>query len=207
MDIGKTRKNYKSKNGIFNNNRSPFLFFKEWYKEAEKKVSEPNAFALSTSSKNKTSSRMMLLKDFSNTFTFYTNTSSKKGRDILTNKAASMLFWWKELEQQIRIEGTLSQLSTYMVKKYFYSRPKDSQIAALSSDQSSQLESYNHLIEEFDTNKKKYSKKRVPFPKDWVGFELKPQMIEFWQGGPNRLHQRIEYKKIKDIWEARILAP
>ena len=207
MNINKTRKIYKDKKSIFNNNHSPLTLFKTWYREAEKKVSEPNAFSLSTIYKNKPSSRMMLLKSFSNTFTFYTNNNSRKGKDIDSNKFASILFWWKEMQRQVRIEGYLKELSQSTVKKYFYSRPRESQIGALSSNQSSLLSSYSELINEFNKNNIKYKNKKIPFPKNWTGFQLKPSLIEFWQGGKNRLHQRIEYKRNKNKWEIRILAP
>jgi len=207
MNINKTRKTYKDKKSIFNLTGSPIKIFKEWYLEAEKKVSEPNAFALSTSYKNIPSSRMMLLKSFSSTFIFYTNISSKKGKEIENNKAASILFWWKEMQRQVRIDGKLEQLSSSKVKKYFYSRPYESQIGALSSNQSSKLNSYEQLINEFEKNKSLFKNKKVLFPRNWVGFEFRPSSIEFWQGGKSRLHQRIEFKKIRKIWKKKILAP
>ena len=207
MNISKTRKTYKNKSDIFHVEISPLKLFKKWYLEAEKKVSEPNAFALSTSFKNKPSSRMMLLKKFSTNFTFYTNISSRKGREIIVNESASMLFWWKEMQRQIRIEGTLSELSLATVKKYFYSRPIDSQLGALSSNQSSKLSSYEVLVNEFHANKLRFKNKKVPFPINWTGYQLKPITIEFWQGGKDRLHQRIEYKRNKNKWESRILSP
>ncbi|NSW88962.1 pyridoxamine 5'-phosphate oxidase [bacterium] len=207
MNINKTRKIYKDKKSIFSNNHSPLALFKTWYSEAEKKVTEPNAFSLSTTYRNKPSSRMMLLKSFSNTFTFYTNNNSRKGKDIDSNKFASILFWWKEMQRQVRIEGYLKQLSESTVKKYFYSRPRESQIGALSSNQSSSLSSYNELVNEFNRNNIIYKNKKIPFPQNWTGFQLKPSLIEFWQGGKNRLHQRIEYKRKDKKWEIRILAP
>ena len=207
MNISKTRKTYKNKSDIFHVEIYPLKLFKKWYLEAEKKVSEPNAFALSTSFKNKPSSRMMLLKKFSTNFTFYTNISSRKGREIIVNESASMLFWWKEMQRQIRIEGTLSQLSLATVKKYFYSRPIDSQLGALSSNQSSKISSYEVLVNEFHANKLRFKNKKVPFPINWTGYQLKPITIEFWQGGKDRLHQRIEYKRNKNKWESRILSP
>ena len=207
MNINETRKTYKDKETIFNSVNSPLVLFKSWYKEAEKYVSEPNAFSLSTCYKNRPSSRMMLLKSFSNTFTFYTNIGSKKGNEIKNNKFASILFWWKEMQRQVRIDGYLFQLKESSVKRYFYSRPIESQIGALSSNQSSSLKSYNELVDKFNENSNKYKNIKVPFPKNWVGFKLKPNLIEFWQGGKNRLHQRIEYKKKKNKWDIRILAP
>ena len=207
MNINKTRKIYKDKKSIMDLKGSPIRIFKEWYMEAEKKVSEPNAFALSTCYKNTPSSRMMLLKDFSSTFIFYANISSKKGVEIRSNKSASILFWWKEIQKQVRIEGQLSQLSKVKVKKYFYTRPLESQIGALSSNQSSTLNSYDDLVHEFEKNKSLYKNKEVPFPVNWVGFELRPKTIEFWQGGTRRLHQRIEYSRHNNAWRRKILAP
>ncbi len=207
MDINKTRKIYKNKKPFFDEYTSPFLLFKKWYIEATKKVSEPNAFALSTSYQGKSSSRMMLLKSFSNSFTFYTNISSRKGRDIKKNNQASMLFWWKELQRQVRIEGNLYQLSESTVRKYFYSRPKESQIGALISNQSSEVSSFTDLIEDYNKKRIIYKNKKVPFPKNWTGFQLKPRLIEFWQGGENRLHQRVEHKRNGKKWDSKVLAP
>ena len=136
MKISSTRKEYKNSRSIFDRGRDPLRKFKVWYKEAERKVSEPNAFTLSTSYKNKPSSRIMLLKELDNELIFFTNKISRKGKDISSNKYASMVFWWKEINKQVRIEGKLRELPKKDVIKYFYSRPRESQIGALASIQS-----------------------------------------------------------------------
>ena len=149
MKISLQRKEYKNSKSIFDQESNPVKKFRKWYREAEKKVLEPNAFTLSTSYKNRPSSRMMLLKGIDEKLIFFTNKISRKGKDISSNKFASMVFWWKEINKQVRIEGKLEELPKKDVVKYFYSRPKESQIAALVSLQSSKLHSYNDLILEF----------------------------------------------------------
>ena len=207
MNINSTRKEYSKSRGFTKRDNDPFKIFKNWYKLAQKEVSEPNAFALSTSYKNKPISRMMLLKEFDEKFLFFTNKSSKKGRDIKANKFASILFWWKEIGKQVRIEGSLVELKIDDVKKYFYTRPFESQIGALTSNQSSEIGSYSQLKKKFFSNKKRFKDAKVPFPVNWTGYELNPSLFEFWQGGPYRLHDRLEFKKTKNIWKSRILAP
>ena len=207
MDIGSTRKDYKNQKLIFDDIHDPLIKFHQWYTYAEKKVSEPNAFALSTSSQNTPSSRMMLLKEYGETFVFYTNNSSKKASDIMQNKNASILFWWKEIHRQIRIDGKLKKIDKKRVEKYFYSRPIESQIGALISDQSKPIKSYNLLIDKYLATIKRYKNKKIPFPKNWIGIELMPKKIEFWQGGEFRIHQRLEFNKRGKKWNQKILSP
>ena len=207
MNIGSTRKDYKNQKLIFDDIHDPLIKFHQWYTYAQKKVSEPNAFALSTSSQNTPSSRMMLLKEYGETFVFYTNNSSKKGSDITQNKNASILFWWKEIHRQIRIDGKLKKIDKKRVEKYFYSRPIESQIGALISDQSKPIKSYNLLIDKYLATIKRYKNKKIPFPKNWIGIELMPKKIEFWQGGEFRIHQRLEFNKRGKKWNQKILSP
>ena len=207
MNIGSTRKDYKNQKLIFDDIHDPLIKFHQWYTYAQKKVSEPNAFALSTSSQNTPSSRMMLLKEYGETFVFYTNNSSKKASDISQNKNASILFWWKEIHRQIRIDGKLKKIDKKRVEKYFYSRPIESQIGALISDQSKPIKSYNLLIDKYLATIKKYKNKKIPFPKNWIGIELMPKKIEFWQGGEFRIHQRLEFNKRGKKWNQKILSP
>jgi pyridoxamine 5'-phosphate oxidase len=209
MKISSTRKEYKNSKSIFDRGRNPLKKFKAWYKEAEQKVSEPNAFTLSTSYKNKPSSRIMLLKELDNELIFFTNKISRKGKDISSNKYASMVFWWKEINKQVRIEGKLRELPKEDVIKYFYSRPRESQIGALASIQSSKLDSYNDLISKFEEIQNQYlaTNKKIPMPKSWVGYILDPELIEFWQGGSHRLHQRLEFKRNRNRWIKSVLSP
>ena len=207
MNIGSTRKDYKNQKLIFDDIHDPLIKFHQWYTYAQKKVSEPNAFALSTSSQNTPSSRMMLLKEYGETFVFYTNNSSKKASDIMQNKNASILFWWKEIHRQIRIDGKLKKIDKKRVEKYFYSRPIESQIGALISDQSKPIKSYNLLIDKYLATIKRYKNKKIPFPKNWIGIELMPKKIEFWQGGEFRIHQRLEFNRRGKKWNQKILSP
>lgn len=207
MNIGNTRKNYKNQESIFDDIKDPLIKFHQWYIHACKKVSEPNAFALSTLNKNVPSSRMMLLKEYNDRFLFYTNSLSKKGADISQNKNASMLFWWKEIHRQIRINGNLKKIDKKRVEKYFYSRPIESQVGALISNQSNPIKSYDLLIDKYHEMIKKYKNKKIPFPKNWIGIELIPKKIEFWQGGEFRIHQRLEFNKRGEKWYQKILSP
>ena len=207
MNIGSTRKDYKNQKLIFDDIHDPLIKFHQWYTYAQKKVSEPNAFALSTSSQDVPSSRMMLLKEYGETFVFYTNNSSKKGSDISQNKNASILFWWKEIHRQIRISGKLKKIDKKRVEEYFYSRPIESQIGSLISDQSKPIKSYDLLIDKYLATIKKYKNKKIPFPKNWIGVELMPKKIEFWQGGEFRIHQRLEFNKRGKKWNQKILSP
>ena len=209
MKIRSTRKEYKIIKSIFDDETNPLKKFRKWYKEAEKKVSEPNAFTLSTSLNNKPTSRMMLLKGIDKDLIFYTNNLSKKGKQIKINKYASMVFWWKEIQRQVRIEGKLKEIPKENVLEYFYSRPIESQIGALVSKQSSKLSTYNDILKEFKKNKSKYikEKKPVPMPDFWTGYVLDPNLFEFWQGSNFRLHQRLEFKKKKNVWIKSVLSP
>ena len=207
MKIGSTRKDYKIKKKIIIKDNDPILTFDYWYKKASKTVSEPNAFCLSTISGNNAESRMMLLKDYGNKFTFFTNIKSRKGSQILKTKKCSMNFWWKEIHQQVRISGNISKLQNKLTMDYFYSRPKESQIAALISNQSRVIKSYDILIKRYKNFIKEYKNKEVPFPSNWVGFEINPLKFEFWQGGEFRLHQRVEFIKVGKKWKKNLLAP
>ena len=209
MKIRSTRKEYKIIKSIFDDETNPLKKFRKWYKEAEKKVSEPNAFTLSTSLNNKPTSRMMLLKGIDKDLIFYTNNLSKKGKQIKINKYASMVFWWKEIQRQVRIEGKLKEIPKEKVEEYFYSRPIESQIGALVSKQSSKLSTYNDILKEFKINITKYiiEKKPVPMQDSWTGYILDPNLFEFWQGSNFRLHQRLEFKKKKNVWIKSVLSP
>ena len=188
----------------------PIEQFAIWYKEAgESGFPFPNSFILSTSDKKgHISSRVLLLKEFNkNGFKFYTNESSKKGKELNANNNASICFWWDRLERQVRIEGTVSGLSNSESDKYFKTRPRGSQLGAWASDQSSVIKDRSVLDKAYKEFDKKYENKDIPRPQFWKGYLLSPLCIEFWQGRENRLHDRFLYTRNDSIWNIERLAP
>ena len=196
----------------FKDLENPIDLFKEWFNEAkETEINDPNALALSTSdSKGVSSLRMVLLKDYNkNGFIFYTNLNSKKSKDLKINPNASMCFHWKSLLRQIRITGLVSKIADKEADKYYHSRNYGSKIGACSSNQSSILKNRYELFRSIDDYKKKYPEEdKVPRPNHWSGWRLKPEEIEFWLDGENRIHERLKYiKKENDYWERFLLNP
>lgn len=188
----------------------PFKEFQKWFNEALKINPDiANAMFLATSTKDgKPSLRTVLLKGFEESgFVFYTNYSSRKGNELKENPYASLLFFWKELERQIRIEGKTVLTSAEESDNYFHSRPFESQIAALASNQSSIIQDRDTLKAKFLSLKEKYKNETVPLPEHWGGYKLIPDKIEFWQGRQNRLHDRILYTKENSDWKIQRLAP
>ena len=189
----------------------PLNQFKLWFSEAEKaEISEVNAMTLSTvSSDGLPSSRIVLLKDIENGgFVFFTNYQSDKGKDLEVNPAGALLFFWKELERQVRIQGVVSKISKEDSEKYFISRPKGSQIGAWTSPQSTIIKSRDLLVKREQELSNKFKNSEVlPKPEQWGGYVLKPAKMEFWQGRPNRLHDRILYTSSDNSWEINRLAP
>jgi len=190
--------------------KDPFLLFKEWFEEATlKEQNDPNAMNLSTISKDlKPSSRIVLLKSFDQDgFVFYTNLQSKKGISLLSNSNASLTFHWKSLLKQIRIEGRAHQVASKEADDYFNSRSMESKIGAWASNQSSELSDRQELIDKFSLYKKKFQQNSISRPPYWIGFRVEPNLIEFWQDMPFRLHDRIEYKKTDNNWISKRLYP
>ena len=189
---------------------NPFGQFSEWMREAvDAEILDPNAMTLATADKNgMPSARIVLLKSIDEKgLVFYTNFGSKKGKDLLENPRASVVFFWKELERQLRVMGTIERTSKKESEAYFKTRPYESQIGAWASRQSSELKSRKLLEEKFAEIKSKYPEGEVPLPDFWGGFRIIPEQFEFWQGGPNRLHDRIAYLREKDKWRIIRLAP
>jgi pyridoxamine 5'-phosphate oxidase len=192
--------------------KNPFQQFDKWLKEAL--ISDPdyaNSMVLSTvNSENMPDSRIVLLKNVSHGgFTFYTNYNSKKGKDLKNNPHASLLFFWKEEERQVRIQGTIEVVPDYMSEHYFDSRPFESKVGACISDQSSPVKSREYMEELFIEQLNKYADKKINRPASWGGYLLVPSKFEFWQGRDNRLHDRIQYEKEsgKEEWSIKRLMP
>lgn len=190
---------------------NPINQFEKWFKAAiDANVNEPNAMNLATATANgRPSSRIVLLKDFHQEgFIFYTNYLSRKGKELAKNPLAALLFFWPELERQVRIEGTVEKLSRETSEKYFYTRPKDSQIAAVISPQSQEIDSREELEKKKIDLEAVYADRTIPKPAHWGGYIVKPTLMEFWQGGASRLHDRILYKRTdKKNWKIVRLAP
>lgn len=186
----------------------PFKLFSKWFKEIlNSDILEPNAMILSTSLRNKPSSRVVLLKHFDEEgLTFFTNYLSRKGKEIKINNNASLLFYWMDFERQVRIEGKIIKVSDKISDEYFNSRPLESRYSALASEQSKVITDKKILIRKIKQLEKLYGD-NPPRPKNWGGLKLIPNYFEFWQGRPNRLHDRICYKKVKNIWEVFRLSP
>jgi pyridoxamine 5'-phosphate oxidase len=172
-------------------------------------IIDPNAMILATSNKDSIPSvRVVLLKGFDNEgFIFYTNYESKKGKNLVENPNASILFFWKELERQIRISGRVNKISQKESEEYFHSRPRESQLAALASNQSEVIPGREFLEQKFNEFKEEYHDKEIPLPPHWGGFKLFADSFEFWQGRENRLHDRISFSKDNSAWKIVRLAP
>ncbi len=191
-------------------NSNPIVQFDLWMKEAlNADIPEPHAMNVSTVSKEgKPSSRIVLLRNFSeNGFVFYTNYNSKKGNDISENNSAAINFFWPQLERQIRIEGKLQKVDSKISDEYFASRPHDSQLGAWASNQSEVLKNRQELEEKFAALEKKFAGINVPRPEHWGGYCLVPDSIEFWQGRPSRIHDRIKFTSVNNEWKIERLSP
>jgi pyridoxamine 5'-phosphate oxidase len=192
-------------------NADPITQFELWLAEAvAAQVIEPNAMTLATSSADgRPLTRTVLLKSLDQRgFVFFTNLESRKAAHIGQNPHVSLLFPWLALERQVIITGTAERISTAETLKYFLTRPRDSQIAAWASQQSRAISSRKLLEMEWAKIKAKFSAGEVPLPSFWGGFRVKPLTIEFWQGGPHRLHDRFQYTRAeKDIWTLERLCP
>lgn len=190
---------------------NPFKQFQKWFDDALK--ADPiyaNAMTLATATKDgRPSARMMLLKDFDeNGFVFYTNCESHKGDHLTQNPRAAIVFWWSQLERQVRIEGNIEKVSDEEADAYFNSRPRGSQLGAWASEQSRVISSREVLDRRMQELEAKYRNQVIPRPPYWMGYRLVPVSIEFWQGRPNRLHDRLRYRLVEDgAWIIERLAP
>lgn len=188
---------------------NPFEQFNSWFKNAADLIGhDANAMSIATATKDgKPSTRMVLLKDYSEEgFTFFTNYDSRKAAEIAENPQVAILFFWGNLERQIRIEGTLTKTSREVSDAYFHSRPVDSQLGAICSKQSAPIENREKLEAAFNADKEKYGKE-VPLPENWGGYIIVPTFFEFWQGRQNRLHDRVTYSLNQGHWEMGRISP
>ena len=190
----------------------PLALFTEWYAEAEKtEPNDPTAMALATVGPEGTPSlRMVLLKGFdAQGFVFYTNHDSRKGLHLTAHPKAALLFHWKSLRRQVRMEGPVSETTAQEADAYFDTRPRGSQIGAWASDQSRPLESRFALEKRVAEFGARHLVGKVPRPPHWSGFRLQPLLIEFWQDQPFRLHDRVEYSRASASapWSTRTLYP
>jgi len=205
------QKNSLGLNVCFGEDDNPLNLFKKWFDEAKKhEINDPNALSLATSDKKGIPSvRIVLLKDLQDdSFVFYTNLNSEKSKSLNENSTASMCFYWKSISRQIRITGKVNLVSSEVADEYFSSRPYDSKIGAWASNQSTVLKNRDEIITSIENFKKKYPKsKEVPRPSYWSGWELKPDTIEFWLEGKNRIHDRLKYINKKNRWQKILLSP
>ena len=189
---------------------NPMDQFTHWWEEATtSNIDEVNAFVLSTVDANRApASRVVLLKGYTpEGFIFFTNYDSDKGKEIAANPNVAMNFFWKELERQVRITGTIKKISAEESAEYFHSRPLGSQVGAWSSPQSQVIPNRAFLEKSFEENTEKYKEGIVPLPPHWGGYIVHPTQVEFWQGRSSRLHDRIRYNFENHQWSKVRLAP
>lgn len=209
--IADIRKDYKLKSLLEEDVKSdPTEQFSEWWNEAvSSQIEEVNAMTLATATPDgMPSARIVLLKGFTSAgFKFYTNYQSHKGNELAQNPRAALVFFWKELERQVRIEGTVEKLSEEDSEAYFKTRPAKSKIGAWASPQSTTIAG-RYIIEQNELKyKKQFGEENIPKPPHWGGYILKPEKIEFWQGRRSRLHDRIQYTKQNTEWLIERIAP
>ncbi len=188
----------------------PFTEFGEWFEGVtQSELDQPNAFVLATvGPSGQPSARAVLMKDFSEAgIVFYTSLNSRKSRDLANNPLAAATFVWTPLHRQVRFEGEVSQVSPEEADRYFMTRPQGAKIAAHASDQSATVESRGWLEERFMAIERAYSGGSVPRPESWGGWRLLPETVEFWQGRPDRFHDRVLYRRGNGNWEKERLAP
>ncbi len=211
MDISDYRREY-TQDGLHRKAMAanPIEQFEKWFAQARKaEIIDANAMSLATvSAEGKPSLRTVLLKTFdARGFVFYTNYHSQKAREIAENPNVCLLFPWTGLERQIEISGRAEKISTTESLKYFLSRPHGSQLGAWVSNQSNVITTRKILDMKLDEMKRKFRDGKVPLPDFWGGYRVVPETIEFWQGRPNRLHDRFEYRLKNGQWEIARLAP
>jgi pyridoxamine 5'-phosphate oxidase len=210
-DIASIRREYSlkelSRSSVDDN---PLIQFRKWLDEAiSAKVTDPTAMGLSTSGADgKPSSRIVLLKDINERgLSYFSSYESRKAMQLRDNPGAALLFYWAELERQVRFEGTVEKVTAAESDEYFASRPGASQLGAWASRQSSAVGTRNELEQEIEKTAERFGKGNIPRPPYWGGYRLLPVMAEFWQGRPGRLHDRIRYLLKEGKWHIDRLAP
>lgn len=187
----------------------PFRQFEAWFAEAAKAVRAPEAMAIATATADgRPSVRMVLLKGVGeHGFVFYTGYESRKGTELTSNPRAALLFYWDPLGRQVRVEGEVAKVSAEESERYFHTRPRGSQLAALASRQSSAIGSRAELEARHAELEQSLVGRDVPLPPNWGGFRLVPDAFEFWQHRENRLHDRIRYRREGCAWQMERLSP
>ena len=211
MNLAEFRKEYSDR-GLHRDelNPDPVAQFSQWFIQAtELDVHEPNAMTLATvDASGMPSQRTVLLKYYNRDgFVFFTNYSSNKARQIEANPKVSLLFPWITLERQVIIQGRAEKISSTESLRYFASRPRESQIGAWVSNQSEVITSRKFLMQKLAEIREKFHKGEIPLPSFWGGYRVVPETIEFWQGGPARLHDRFLYRRQQEAWNIERLAP
>lgn len=214
MSIHEMRKSY-SMAGLAKSDvdADPMVQFQRWFEEAQQPDlpdwMEVNAMTLATAdTEGKVTSRIVLLKGIEDGhFCFYTNYESEKGQQIAANPQVSLCFLWGHLQRQVRIEGNAKQSLRSKSVDYFHSRPRESQLGAHVSRQSSVIDSSQSLNEQFKALESEYNQQEIPCPDHWGGYEVEPTRVEFWQGRPGRLHDRICYRRDGEQWQLSRLSP
>ena len=212
MELYNYRKSYtKDKLSINDIGDNPVDFFVKWFKEAENsdQIIEPNAMTVSTVDENFfPSSRIVLLKQIKErSLVFFTNYNSNKGKSLNKNENICASFYWPPLERQVIIKGNAKKISSVESEDYFNSRPFESQAAAIISNQSEDIDSYESLLEKYNSFIEQNKNTKLKRPNNWGGIEISINQIEFWQGRNNRLHNRVLCNFQKDTWEYKLLSP
>lgn len=211
LELKNERKEYE-KDYLLESNApdNPFVLFAQWFKEwSDTGRPDTTAMTLATVGKDgEPDARIVLLKELKDRrFSFFTNYNSKKGRDLEANPSACLMFFWPDHERQVRVYGSVEKLSYEENADYFNQRPAGSRIGALSSPQSSVIEGREYLEKAVETNTKEFGEDGPECPPYWGGYAVVPHRIEFWQGRPSRLHDRLQYRLQSGSWIIERLAP